>query len=58
MTSVTVLSAPPALRAVGLLIANGVSVCESRKLDTGLFSVMVKVPGSGAAVDAMLEVSP
>ena len=46
MTSVTVLSAPPALRAVGLLITNGVSVCDSRKLDTGLFSVI----GEGARI--------
>ena len=58
VTSVTVLSAPPAWRAVGLLIVNRVSVCDSRKLDTGDFSVTVKVVGSGASVDAMLDRSP
>jgi hypothetical protein len=39
-------------------MANGVSVIVTRKAEFGAFRVRTKVVGSGAAVEAILAVSP
>ena len=53
-----VLSALPALSAVGLSMPNTARVEASSKLDCGVLSVMTTVCSSGAVTEATLEADP
>ncbi len=58
LTSVIVLSAPPALSAVGLEIPKTVRVWATRKLEFGLTRWMATVVGLIASTEATLDLAP